>query len=692
MRMKYHAACLERRRRARGMLLALVGAMLVTTSPAADEPTARVDPKTQTPRAVAVPVAFPGPAMPSFRSAAKATEACKAGLMRAKAKVAELEKRPADATWLDAFDSLNDLTEDLYHPISFLANVHPDKALRDAAQACDLEWQDFSSTLAQNEKIYALLKSLRPKDEIDKRFQRLSMEGFEDSGVALPGPKRARAKVIADRMNELSIEFDKNIRENQTLVAFRESELKGVPEGVIARAKRDEAGMLLLGLDYPSYLPVMESAVDAMARERMWLAKQNEGGEANLKLLAELVTLRKEYAGLFGFDNYADFVLRRRMAQEAKRAHRFLDELRSTVEAAERREISQLREAKAQQSGQPNAKLERWDTTYYSEQIRRERFAVDQNLFRAYFPPEESLKFVIGIAERMFGIRYTRVKGDWWHPEVQGYAVTDAATGRPIAGLLVDLYPREGKYNHAAVWSLRGSAMRSGAARLPQAALVVNFDRKGLSLDELETLLHEFGHALHNNLSATRYSSLAGTSTPRDFVEAPSQMLEDWVYDPKVLATFKTVCPACKPVPDELIAQAVKARDYGKAMRYSRQHLFASYDLMLHGPAAPDPLMTWVGMEGATPLGHVPGTRFPAGFAHIAGSYAAGYYGYLWSEVVARDLQTAFAADRLSPATGTRYRRTILAHGGQQAPDQMVKRFLGRETNADAFYGYVKQP
>ncbi len=676
----------------RTSFVALVGAAFLTMGSGARDAVARSDPKQQTPRLVAATVALPGPALPTIASAAQATEACKAGLVRAKARVSELEKQPPDATWLGAFDSLNDLTEDLFHPLAFLAHVHPDKALREAAQACELEWQDFSSTLAQNEKIYALLKRLRPKDDIDRRFHRLSMESFEDSGVALPKAKRDRAKVIADRMAELSILFDKNIRENQTLVAFREADLEGVPPAVLARAKRDEAGMLLMGLDYPSYLPVMESARDGAARERMWLAKQNEGGEANLKLLAELVTLRKEYAGLFGFDNYADFVLRRRMAQEAKRAHRFLDELRTTVEGAERREISQLREAKAQQLGQPNAKLERWDTTYFSEQVRRERFAVDQNLFRAYFPPEESLRFVMGIAERMFGIRYTRVQGKWWHPEVQGYAVTDAATGKPIAGLLVDLYPREGKYNHAAVWSLRGSAARAGTARLPQAALVVNFDRKGLSLDELETLLHEFGHALHNNLSLTRYSSLAGTSTPRDFVEAPSQMLEDWVYDPKVLATFASVCPACKPVPADLIVQAVKARDYGKATRYSRQLLYASYDLTLHGPTAPDPQMTWAGMEGATPLGHVAGTRFPAGFAHIAGGYAAGYYGYLWSEVVARDLQTAFAVDRLSPATGTRYRRTVLAQGGQEMPDQLVKRFLGRETNGDAFYTYVKQP
>ncbi len=672
----------------------VLGAALVLGLLVGFDAQARGDPAQQTPRAVAAASSLPGPAFPSFDTAAQVNAACKSGLVRAKTKVAELEKRKADTTWLGAFDDLNNLTEDLYHPISFLAHVHPDRLVRDAAQACDLEWQDFSSTLAQNDRLYALLKGVRAADDVDRRYRRLSMEGFEDSGVALPPTQRARAKTISDRLAALSIDFDKNIRENPVFVAFRESELKGVPETVIARAKRDEAGMLLLGLDYPSYVPVLESAEDGFARERMWRAKQNEGGEANLKLLSELVSLRKEYAALFGFDSYADFVLRRRMAQDSGRARRFLDELRGTVEVTERAEISELREAKARHLGDPGAKLERWDVSFYGERVRRERYSVDQNLFRAYFPPQESLAFVMGMAQRMFGIRFTRVPGRWWHPEVQAYAVTDAATGKPLAGLLVDLYPREGKYNHAAVWGLRGSAVRGpGPARLPQAALVVNVDRQGLSLEELETLLHEFGHALHNNLSATRYASLAGTATtPRDFVEAPSQMLETWVYDPKVLATFKNVCTSCKPVPVELIAQAVSARDYGKAMRYARQHLFASYDLELHGRRALDPLTTWAGMESATPLGHVNGTRFPAGFAHIAGGYAAGYYGYLWSEVIAHDLRTVFAADKLSAAAGARYRRIVLAAGGQQPPDELVKRFLGRETNAAAFYDYVKRP
>ena len=267
---------------------------------------------------------------------------------------------------------------------------------------------------------------------------------------------------------------------------------------------------------------------------------------------------------------------------------------------------------------------------------------------------------------------------------MRAFAVSDAKTGKALATLYVDLYPREGKYNHAAVWPLRSAATRN--QRVPQAALVVNLDRKGLTLNELETLLHEMGHALHNNLSATRYAQQASSNVQWDFVEAPSQMLEDWVYDKKVLKLFAEVCPSCRPVPDEMIDKARVARDFGKGLRTARQLLFASYDQALYIADAPDPMALWRQMEGATPLGYVEGTQFPAGFAHIAGGYAAGYYGYMWSLVVAHDLRTAFKDDRLDPAVGARYRRTVLAQGRQLPPRELVKEFLGRETNAKAFF------
>jgi thimet oligopeptidase len=221
---------------------------------------------------------------------------------------------------------------------------------------------------------------------------------------------------------------------------------------------------------------------------------------------------------------------------------------------------------------------------------------------------------------------------------------------------------------------------------LPAAALVVNLNREGLSLREMETLLHEFGHALHSLLSNTRYAGQGGTNTALDFVEAPSQMLEEWVYDPEVLALMKTVCSTCEAVPSELLARAEHSREFGKGIQIARQHLFASYDLALYGKAPSDPLTLWKKMEGATPLGHEKGSLFPASFGHIAGGYAAGYYGYLWSLVLAEDLRTAFLSQKINPEVASRYRQDILSQGGQVLPKTMMKNFLSREFNSDAFF------
>ncbi len=634
---------------------------------------------------------LPAPNFPTFKSAPALQAGCDTGLKGARQRVAALEKRTVDAGWLAAFDNMTVYLEDHQAPADFVLNVHPDKAVRDAAQACSLRWADFTSSLGQNEKLYRALQKAPQKDGIDAELVRLASAQFEDSGVALPKGKRERAKQILDTLTELDQQFGKNIRDAGTRVAFTEAELQGVPAGVWEKAKRDEQGRILLGVDYPSYVPVMRSAENGEARRRMWLAKTNEGGQPNLDLLARIVTLRGEYAKLFGFDNYVDFNLRRQMAKDGAMATRFLDSVTGAVNAREKTELEELRAAKAQHLGVPvdQVKVERWDATFYSERVKLQKFSVDQNAFRPYFPPQASLEFALHVIEKVMGVKYERVANRLWHDEAQTYVVSDAASGKAIAQLYVDLYPRDGKYNHAAVWPLRGSATR--IHRTPAAALVVNFDRNGLTLDEVETLLHELGHAVHVNLSTTRYAATSGTTVMHDFVEAPSQMLEDWVYDKNVLKLMQDVCPTCKPVPDAMVAQAVAAKHYGKGSQFGRQHLYASYDLALHQQAKPEPLPLWARMEGATPLGYVPGTMFPAGFAHIAGGYGAGYYGYLWSLVVAMDLRTAFAADKLSPEVGKRYREQVLGQGAQKPAPELVKDFLGRESNSQAFFDYLKK-
>jgi thimet oligopeptidase len=635
--------------------------------------------------------AAPQPAFPKFADPAAVEALCTRTLADAKRRERALERMAPGRALLARLDDLTIAYEDAAGPLYLLQNVHPDKALRDAAEACTLKWDSFFTEFAQNARVHRALAATRGGDAVDARNRKLALEGFEDSGVALPEAKRARARAINDRLNQLTQDFYRNIREDKTTVAFAQAELEGVPEGVWKDAKKDEQGRLLLTLAYPQYVPVMEQAVQAATRERMWRAKQNEGGDANLKLLDEIVALRREYAGLFGYPSYADFALRRRMAANAANVERFLADVKAQVAERELRDLAELRAAKAAHLGQPaeSTRLERWDFAFYQARLKRERYSVDQEQFRAYFPPEESLAFVFEWARQLFGLTFQPQPQALWHAEARAFTVADAASGRALGTLYVDLYPREAKYNHAAVWSFRSVAERVG--RRPQAALVVNFDRKGLTLDEMETLLHEFGHAIHALASRTRYAQQGGTNVLLDFVEAPSQMLEAWAYDPGTMALFAKVCAACKPVPAALLEQAKAAKTFGKGVRYARQHQYASYDLQLNGPVPVGALELWQRIERATPLGYVEGTKFPAGFGHLAGGYAAGYYSYLWSEVTAEDLRTAFKGRMLDVALGRRYRDTVLAQGGQVPPDELIARFLGRPRSSAAFFDSLKQ-
>ena len=632
------------------------------------------------------------PVYPVFRSPEAVNVACDEGMNAAKARLRAFEKHKAGADWFSAFDRFSAANEDDANDIDFLQYVATTKELRDAAQACSLRWSEFFSGLLQNGKLYAALKAAPAKDDIDRELKRVTIANFEAGGVSLPAAKQERAKQIIDQLVALDQAFNKNIRDAGIKVLFTDAELKGVPEGVWKSAAREADGHVVLGVSNPEYTSVLRGAESPEARERMWWAKTNEGGKANMDLLAQIGQLRHELAGLFGYDNYVDFKLRNLMAHDAKTTWKFLDDVKSAVDVSDRADMEVLRQAKAKALGTDPAKTDfkPWDASYYSEAVRRERYQVDQEAFRQYFPSEEALAFVMRVVEKTMGVRYTKIDQSAWAPSVKVYKVSDAASGRDIARLYVDLYPREGKYGHAAVWGLRAGSAE--LKRMPMAALVVNLNDKGLTLDEMVTLLHEFGHSVHNNLSLTRHSVQAGTSTVHDFVEAPSQMLEEWVYDAKVLKLMTEVCPSCKAVPDELLAKAVAARDFGKGMAYNRQRLQAAYDLALNGKDTPAPLPLWAKMEGETPLGHAEGSMFPSRFTHLSSNdYGAGYYGYLWSLVIAMDMRTAFGDDKLSPVVGMRYRKEVLAQGSQHPANELVNKFLGRSWNSGAFFADLKR-
>jgi len=634
------------------------------------------------------PAPQPPRALMTLYDAAGLTRACEQGLKRAQADIRQMEAKKGPGAIFDEWNRLSIAIEDVVNSVYLQGSVSPDKAVRDAAEPCLQKYTTLQADLFQDEKLFARVKAAQPANPHQAKLQKDLLEGFEDTGVSLPPDKRKRAKEIFEKIEELRQSFDRNIREDPTKVTFKAEDLEGLPESYRKAHAPDAQGNIVLGLDYPSYLPFIQNAKSEDARRRYYMAKLNEGGAQNLDLLLQIFQLRKELASLYGLPTFADYALRRKMAGTPEAVNKFLADVKDAVTKLEVFEIADLRTAKALELNVPSVgvQVHRWDVPYYSEKIRRERFKVDQEKLRKYFPTDKAVEYTFLVSQTLYGVKFVEQKVPVWHPDVRYFDVVDAKTGKFISGFYLDLFPREGKFNHAASFPIRGVSRL--AKRTPLSALVTNFNREGLDHDELETLMHEFGHVLHGVLSQTDYNPQAGTSVKGDFVEAPSQMFEEWARREQPLELFKKVCPDCPHLTPQEIQQLEAARRFGQGIRYSRQWLYAAFDMALSTDPKP-PLAVWKNLESATPLGYVEGTSFPSSFRHIAENYAAGYYGYMWSEVIALDMLSAFKANMLDPAVGARYRDTILSQGGQVEEMDMVKRFLGRAPSNAAFFAEI---
>ena len=634
------------------------------------------------------PAKTPARPLAPLYDAAGVTKACDDVLASARKTITGMEAKKGGAVF-DEWNRLEITLENVVYGVYLLGNVHPDKAVRSAADPCLQKYTTLTTELFQNEKLFARVQAAKPANAHQAKLKKDLMERFEDNGVALPPERRGRAKQIFEKLEELRQTFDRNVRDDPTKVTFSAAEMEGLPEAYLKahEAKRDPSGNYVLDLKSPSYIPFLQNAKSEAARKRYLIAKQNEGGAANLELMQEIFTLRKELAGLYDLPSFAHYQIRRKMAGRPEAVNAFLADVKAAVTDLEKKEIEELRAEKAKDQDRPLAetKIERWDVPFYQERVRRNRYSIDQQKLRAYFPTDKSVDYVFAVSQRLYGVRFKEAKVAAWHPDVRYFDVVDAKSGDFLSGFYLDLFPREGKYNHAAVFTLRNASGVAG--RTPLAALVTNFNREGLDHRELETLMHEFGHVLHRVLSRTDY--VRHGSVKRDFVEAPSQMYEEWVRREQPLALFKQVCPKCPQLTPAEIERLDSARRYGQGIQYARQWLYASFDMALSTEPQP-PLALWKKLESATPLGYVEGTSFPSAFSHIANSgYAAGYYGYMWSEVIALDMLTPFKKNMLDPKVGQRYRNAILAQGGQREEMQEVRDFLGREPSNEAFFAEI---
>ncbi len=636
------------------------------------------------------------PAIPLW-DAATITGMCDGAIDGFRKTKAAMEARKGSAGIFTEWNQLSIATSDLDGPLSLIANTSTDKATRDAADACELKYTPFQTELFQSEALYKRVKDAKPADAFQRQYRQDLIESFEDSGVTLSPDKRERVKAINQQITELSQQFDKNIRDDGTKLVFTPAEMTGMPDSYLAAQKQDDQGNYLLPLSYPSYVPFLQLGANEGARKKYWLAKMNEGKQANIELLNQIVALRLELARLYGYPDFASYVVKRRMAGSPEAVYKFLGDVNAAVSDLEKQEVAELRQVKADDQKTPLAAtvLNRWDLTYYQEKLKKARYHVDQEALRKYFPTDASVAYTLRVAETLYGIRFVPSTAPVWHPDVRVYDVFDRGVagkdGAFVGTVYLDLFPRDGKYNHAAAWPVRSVstlAKEPGAPgyRTPISALVTNFNRNGLDHGELETMLHEFGHVMHGVLSKTVYVDEAGTAVKRDFVEAPSQMFEEWARREDALKLFAEVCKDCPQLSPEQIGQLDAARKYGRGVRYARQLLFASYDMSLTTPQPAEALASWTKLEGATPLGTVPGTLFPAAFGHLVGGYAAGYYGYMWSEVLALDMLSGFHGKLMNPVDGKRYRADILSQGGQEPPQVLVEHFLGRKPNSDAFF------
>ena len=627
-------------------------------------------------------------------TAAQVTSYSTEALEEARRQFAGIETVPLDriteTNILDAWDRAAIALEDAFGAISLLNSVHPDKEVRDAGDVALIQESSFITELFQNEALYERVRRVRPSSIAEKQLQKDLIEEFEDSGVSLPADRRKRFKEISDRSTELAQEFARNIRENETRLRFRPEEVAGLPQPWLDRVERDGEGNIVVGFDYPDYVPFMTSAHDSEARKRYYIAYTNRGTSRNLEVLDEIVTLRREIAALYDVPSYAHYITTRRMVENPETVMRFLDEVRSVVTEAEVRDLAQLSEVKSAMTGVPieQATIHRWDMLYFRERLREQRYAVDQEALRKYFPTVPSVSWMLDITGRLYGLRFERVEVPVWHNDVIYLDVKDAPTGQFIGGIYLDLYPREGKYKHAAAWPVRGVSRKQ--SRQPISVLVTNFDRDGLTHDELETLLHEFGHVLHGVLSQTDYNQHSGTSVERDFVEAPSQMYEEWASRIESLSLLREHAQGAPEIDESLVQRLTAAAKFGAGIDYGRQLLYAAYDMDLSSNMPGGSLDVWRRMEGATPMNYVEGTAFPGTFEHIASGYAAGYYGYMWAKVIALDLVSAFGADLMNREMGGRMRSMILSRGSEEPARDLVERFLGRPVSSDAFFRRIR--
>ncbi len=655
----------------------------------------------------AAPLAGPTPSLPAdtglnfSQTPAQLTASCDAAIADAKQKFAAILSPSASSATLATLQAIETENADLNDATvaqQVLFELSPDKAVRDASTDCSQKVSNYGVELAADPRVYAVAQKVAAlggsMSQADKKLDEYYLIGGKRAGAGLDAETRKKTTALFQQIIDLERDFALALSNDTASITITSAEAAGLSPDFIATLKKSGSGYVI-PVDESTYGRFMANAKSSAARKRFLTAYGLRGGIKNVQRLQQAVTLRDQLAQLLGYPSWAAYQLDAKMAKTPQRVEDLLNTVSSKLLPKAQSEIAELGRLKNAQ-GSPGP-LERWDYSYYEDLLVKTRYQVDESVVRQYFPIDHVVPSVLGIYQKLLGVTFAQITpADAWAPGVLEYSITDTASGKPIGWFYLDLYPRPGKFEHFANFPLRpGRVLADGSYQRPVSAIIGNWPVPApgkpalLSHDDVIVFFHEFGHLMHSTLSIAPYETLYGTAVRADFVEAPSQMLENFMWQPSILKEVSSNVKTGQPLPDDLITKMIALKHVDDGYSWSSQAFYAQYDMTIHssGPSI-NVDTTWFSLEKKmTPFSGIPGTHPEAGFDHLMGGYDAGYYGYLWSKVYAQDIFTRFQKEGLeNPAVGMAYRKDILEPGATEEPDVLVQNFLGRPMNPDAFY------
>ncbi|TMQ71452.1 MAG: Zn-dependent oligopeptidase [Candidatus Eisenbacteria bacterium] len=580
-----------------------------------------------------------------------------------------------------------------------MEEVHPDSTLRAVAEGQSQKVSALATELSLDRRVYDALKALDVShaDAETRFYVEHELRDFRLAGVDKDDATRAKITALRDTLVKIGQEFDRNIRGDvRTIQVAGAADLDGLPADFITSHKPGADGKITLDINYPDYVPVMTYAKNDDVRHRLYMEFQNRAYPKNVEVLDRMIAERAALANLLGYPTWADYITVNKMVGNPKNARDFIDKIVAASTASAEHDYQVLLRRK--QKDVPDATTVMfWETGYWSEMVRKSDYDFDSQSVRPYFPYDRVKQGVLDVASKMFGVSFTRVKGaPVWDPSVECWEMFEG--GKLVGRFYLDMHPRANKYSHAAQFDIRTGV---AGKQIPEAALICNLpggtagDPGLCEYNDVNTFFHEFGHLLHTLFAGHhRWCGVGGIRTEHDFVEAPSQMLEEWMRDPATLATFAKHYQTGEPIPAAVVKQMNRANDFGKGLQVRRQMVYADLSLSIYDrdPKQVDTnAMMPELVKKYQPFPYVDGTHFQCSFGHLDG-YSAVYYTYMWSLVIAKDMFSQFDKnDLLSPVVAKRYRDAVLAPGGSAPAAKLVENFLGRPFNFDAYQAWLNE-